>query len=360
MADRSPTSLEDRFKLFLAGLEGAESIDDTLSDAELGAGKRADFLLDHRNIVLELKTLKNDPVYKVEQRLAQHRDREDFPVFYWRAPVDDVLGQLPDGENIRAQIYNALTKAVEGNIENADDQIADTAAALQLHRPCGVVAILNEDIDILDPKLLATRVSQIICKTRDGQRRHPNIGYVLLFSESHRLVAGQPSEHLPVILIEGPGAADHPRGSAYLDAIPAWWAEFVGVPLYASREHRNLDNLRFEARNGEGSAAEAPEQRPRHELWRRQYAEYPYLRALSDEDFLAHGGHVFTTMTPHFVKGGQKLPDSVVAELMEAWTHVLAEAEHRKLDMRKLQQYIRLPQDALNPEEDRPSADSHT
>jgi hypothetical protein len=46
-------------------------------------------------------------------------------------------------------------------------------------------------------------------------------------------------------------------------------------------------------------------------------------------------------MTPHFLVGGKKLPTAKVAELMERWTHILEEAEYRRLDMKKLQN--RLP-----------------
>ena len=53
--------MEDRFKAFLSQMDNVESIDDTLSDAELVGGKRADFLLDGRRVVLEIKSLEADP-----------------------------------------------------------------------------------------------------------------------------------------------------------------------------------------------------------------------------------------------------------------------------------------------------------
>ena len=88
-ADRT---LEGRFMAFLEQLEGAESIDDTWSDAELSHGKRADFLLDQRRIVLEIKSLQADPEYKVEERLSAHRGRPEFPAFYWES---DLKGDYP-------------------------------------------------------------------------------------------------------------------------------------------------------------------------------------------------------------------------------------------------------------------------
>ena len=80
----------------------------------------------------------------------------------------------------------------------------------------------------------------------------------------------------------------------------------------------------------------------RHEVWRRTYREKPYLRHLEEEQFLDYAAQIISGMTPHFLVGGKKLPFAVVAELMERWTHILEEAEHRRLDMRKLQ--ARLPE----------------
>ncbi|MFZ1199004.1 MAG: hypothetical protein WAO07_02460, partial [Desulfobacterales bacterium] len=59
------------------------------------------------------------------------------------------------------------------------------------------------------------------------------------------------------------------------------------------------------------------------------------------EDFLQHAVQVITSMAPHFLVDGKKLPMAKMAELMERWTHVLEEAEHRRLDMKKIQR--RLP-----------------
>lgn len=46
MADRSNGTLGERLTTFLCQLDGAESIDDTLTEEKLSRGKRADFLLD--------------------------------------------------------------------------------------------------------------------------------------------------------------------------------------------------------------------------------------------------------------------------------------------------------------------------
>ena len=155
----SRASLEDRFKAFLSQLKNAENIDEALSDTELADGKRADFLLDGRRIVLELKSLEVDPEYKVEERLAPHRKRSEFPVFYWGADLNEMLSHLPDGEVIRREIAHAVTRSVQGALEKADDQIEAAKRALGLENSCGAVAILNERLGILTPELVAGKAS---------------------------------------------------------------------------------------------------------------------------------------------------------------------------------------------------------
>ncbi len=333
-------SLEDRFKAFLEQLDGAESIDDTLSDEELAHGKRADFLLDGRHVILEVKSLEADPEYKIEQRLEPHRNRPEFPAFYWNADLNEILPYLPDGKEIRREIFHAVTRAVQGALEKADDQIEATKKALGLPDACGIIAILNEKVGILAPEIVTAKASQILLKTRDGHVRYKHIAYVWIVSESHRVASKGGLEHLPLIIMEGPTADDHVAAGKYLDSLQPKWAEFEKVPFFSLGQRANLDGLTFEKRTADQTEAV---NRPlvRHEVWRLAYKARPYLRSLSQEDFLEHAVRILKAMMPHFLVGGQKLPKATVAEFMEGWTHVLEEAEHRRLDMKKLQS--RLP-----------------
>ena len=331
----SKPSLEDRFQAFLDQLDGAESIDDSLSDTELSHGKRADFLLDQRRIVLEVKSLEADPEYKINERIAAHRDRPEFPIFFWKADLNEILSYLPDGEEIRRQIFHAVTRAVQGALEKADDQIEATKTALNLEHACGVVAILNEEIRILAPDLVTAKASDMLLKTKDNSIRYKQIAYVWIISESHILVSKDGSEHLPLILLEGPSADDHTTAGEYLDSALFKWAEFEGYPSLSRGRIQNFDGLKFKKQAAE---LKDDEKRPpvRHEMWRQAYRMRPYLRSLSETDFLEYSAEIITTMMPHFLIGGQKLPHTKVAELMERWTHILEEAEYRCLDMRKL------------------------
>jgi hypothetical protein len=332
-------TLENRFSAFLAQLEGAECVDETLSEPELAYGKRADFLLDHRRVILEVKLLRVDPQPKVEERLKPHRNRPEFPAFYWDADLNEILPHLPDGEEIRREIFHAVTRSVQSALENADDQIAATKAALGLAEACGVVAILNEKVGILAPEFVTAKASQMLRKTKNGGIRYRNIAYVWIIAESHRLAGKDGSEHLPLILLEGPTAAEHPVAGEYLNSLQPLWAAWQEVPFFDLGLREHFDGLKFEKRAESVSYPERP--LVRHEIWRRAYRQTPYLRPLSGDAFLDHAARIIRTMALHFLKGGRKLANAAVAELMEGWTHVLEEAEHRRLDMRKLQ--ARLP-----------------
>ncbi len=338
--NQTDRTLEGRFKTFLEQLEGSKNLDDASFDAEFGSGKRADFFLKQHRIILELKSLEADPEYKIEERLGHHRNRPEFPAFFWKADLNEILPHLPDGEEIRREIFHAVTRAVQSALEKADDQIEATKNALAITNACGIVTILNENINILAPELVTAKASHMLLKTRDGNLRYRNIAYVWIISESHRLVHNGRTEHLPMILLEGPSAVDHFVAGKVLDDLQQRWAEFIGVPFSSLGEVDNFDSLAFEKRSVEPPSSDNDAQLARHELWRRAYRQNPYLRSLSEDNFIEHACRIFRAMTPHFLKGGQKLTDSAVADLMEGWTHVLEEAEHRRLDMRKLQECL--------------------
>jgi hypothetical protein len=276
----SQFSLEERFKTFLGQLDDAESIDDMLSGAELAFGKRADFLLDGRHIVLEIKSLTNDPEYKVEERLAPHRTRPEYPAFYWNADLNEILPYLPDGENIRREIAHAVTRSVQGALEKADDQIGATKKALGLESSCGVVVMLNECVGVLAPELVTAKASQILLKTRDVNIRYKDIAYVWIVSESHKVTAPGKTEHLPLILLEGPTAAEHVEAGEYLDSLQLKWAQFENIPFFSLGRRKDFDGLTFEKRT-ENAAQSENQPLVRHEIWRRSYRLHPYLRSFS-------------------------------------------------------------------------------
>jgi hypothetical protein len=68
-------SLNERFKAFIAQSPSAEVIDKLALPSEFDESKRADFLIENRKAVIELKSLEVDPVHKVHRELEKHKSR---------------------------------------------------------------------------------------------------------------------------------------------------------------------------------------------------------------------------------------------------------------------------------------------
>ena len=339
--ENSKSSLEIRFKEFLDNLPDSENLDELLTDAP-SEGKRADYLLDERNIVLELKSLESDPEYKIDEFIDPLRTRSDFPVFYWDADLTELLAPLQDSEVLQKKIFNAVTRSVQTALEKANAQIRSTKANLDLPSANGLVVILNENIEILNPRLVTGKVNQILLKRRrDGSIRYDQIGRVVIVSEGHIFSSEGGQEFLPVVQVLGPSAQDDGRFSEYIGDLQSKWCDYLGVPLVSRGEVADLSLFEFKPRKKELSEPPSTEPLSNEERCRRAYRRNPYLRTLSEEDFLDFATKVITTMAPQFIKGGKKLPFQSFVPIGIKWIHVLEEAEYRRLDMRKLQ--IRLP-----------------
>jgi hypothetical protein len=118
-----------------------------------------------------------------------------------------------------------------------------------------------------------------------------------------------------------------------MDKLQSEWAAFNKVPLVTTGMNK-INDTDFISLS---KLKEAPQDFiPRYELWRKQYRNSPYLRSLADEAVLIHGAKLFNIMTPHFLKGGSKIPFNKMTQFMEGWTHFLEEASYRGLDLKRM------------------------
>ena len=138
---------------------------------------------------------------------------------------------------------------------------------------------------------------------------------------------------LPSIVIDGPAAVNQPELTRILDILQSKWAAFNGIP-YTTADIRKIANSDF-IRLSELDKENEP-LKPRHEIWRKQYRNSPYLRSLSDDAVLNHGARLLKLMTPGFLKNGPKLPFDQMAQFMEGFTHFLEEVRFMGLDLKKM------------------------
>lgn len=331
--DSTSESLEARFTRFLEGLPGAESIDRLELPVDPTHRRKADFLLAHRQVIVELKTLTEDTSHKIEALADQHRDRDDWPLFYGKANVRKVLANLPDGDAIYRKMVNAIGRSVETVVRSAEEQVTHTKRVLNLPNAATVLVILNESIEVLDPNVVGHRVAQLMRRPRTGSSNAEKLDFVMLMFESHviGLVQGRPA--VPFILINGEGKDKFPWFSAFHKDLVQRWAETIGI-ISVDAEAPDPSKIHFAPMKE--VTAPHPDQLPQHEVWRHQYHASPYLRSLSNDDVLVTGANLLRNLTPHFLKGGPRYVPEEVNPLMEAFTHFLEEMNFRGLDMRRI------------------------
>jgi len=327
-------SLNERFKAFISRLPSAEVIDNLELPPEFEESKRADFLVENRKAVIELKSLESDPEHKVHTELENHRNRDDYPLFYGEMELHKILKRLPDGEQIQTKLFYKVSRSIEQSFREADKQIGATKEMLGCRDAFGLLVLLNQNISVLSPELISYRVSQLLTKTEDDSSLHyKNITSVWFLLENFALRTEKGAKLLPSIVIDGPGAVNQPELTNILAILQSKWAAFNGIP-YVTADIRKISDSHFKRLSELDKDHESL--LPRHEIWRKQYLNSPYLRSLSDDDVLNHGAKLLKFMTPGFLKDGPKLPFDQMAQFMEGFTHFLEEVRFRGLDLKKM------------------------
>lgn len=327
-------TLEDRFTRFIEGLPNAENIDRLELPKDPSNTRKADFLLGNREVIVEMKFLTADPSHKVNATVDKHRDREDFPVIFGSVDVRKIFAHLSDGEDIYRRMALSLTRSVEEGLRSAEKQIAHTRAVLDLPGSVGLLVVLNESIDILDPKLVGHRVAQHWRRLQQESDGTSQIAFVWLLFEGHMVatVNGRPA--LTSMLISGEAADRFPWFTTFHQDLNARWAAFNNSP-YFDGGSPDLESLKFRP-TAEFTKA-APTTMARHEIWRKQYRDQPYLRPLSDDELRAKAAEIIRRLMPLFLKGGPGFKPERDEGVTVEWTHFLEEAAFRGLDVKSLQ-----------------------
>ena len=178
-------SINERFKTFISQLPSAEVIDELELPSEFDESKRADFLIENRKTVIELKSLESDPEHKVHTELENHKKRDEYPLFYGEQEVYKILKHLPDGEQIQEKLFYKVARSIEQSFREADKQIGATKEILTCPDAFGILVLLNQDISVLSPELISYRVGQLLTKVDgDGSPHYKNVTSVWFMLEN--------------------------------------------------------------------------------------------------------------------------------------------------------------------------------
>jgi hypothetical protein len=330
----SDKNLAGRFTAFIKSLENSECIDDLDLTAEQERAQKADYFINNRTIISEFKSLETDTSSKLKTILEPHRNRPEWPVFFGPQDLQTVLAYLPDGKEINAQIVNALTDSIERIIEKANRQIRVTKEKFGLPDAAGLLVIFNDAVESFSPDVVAYRVKKTLRKrTGSGDVRFPEVTVVLVINGGHYSQLTPTLKGHPILVM--PSGLPDPNGiEAFASSLLPNWSSFEGVSL-VKMETEAFPKLSFES----VQRKKKEKQRPLtvEEYWRAQYRRSPYLRKLSKEDLLHHGGKLLEDIGPRFLKGAPQTPKDYLMDLMARFTHFLEEANFRAIDMRELE-----------------------
>lgn len=276
----------------------------------------------------------SDPEHKAHAELEKHSNRDEYPLFYGEMEVHKILKHLPDGQEIFEKLFYKLSRSIEKSFRDADKQICSTKEIFACPDAFGILVLLNQSISVLSPELISHRVSQLLTKSEiDDTPHYKNITCVWLIMGNYSLRTGKPNKFMPSIVIDGLYADNKPELTGVLEILQRRWASYNGM-RYATADFKKISDSDFISLS-DLSRENAP-LKPRHEIWRKQYRDSPYLRSLSDDDVLNHGAKLVKYMTPGLLKNGQKIPFNKMAQFWEGFTHFLEEVRFRGLDMKKM------------------------
>jgi hypothetical protein len=223
--------LKTRFERFMAGLEGAENIDDLMKHSRLPGRLRADYLAFDRDVIIEQKSLEVDLDGKIQTFVADffrtqgiaHPDKISFRTFV------ETISQYPDTGALRKRILQIVTQRIDDILAKADKQTRDTRETFVIPNAVGIVVILNDDVQIIEPDFVTVKAFDMLRKLEpSGELRYPHNQVVISISEAHR-IPSEDAEQIPTETIFSD------RGNRLLMAnqcsviLQQRWAQFNGA-----------------------------------------------------------------------------------------------------------------------------------
>lgn len=320
--------LEQRVLAFLEKRPGSENIDKLTLTPIQRSSEKADFFLNNRTVVCEVKKLQSDTKAKIDRLLEPVLADKSAPIFYGEWPLEKILKHYPNGEQIRREVFDAVTSAVQTFVRKANRQIRTTKEVFALSQAGGVLVVVNDLVEVLSPEVLAYKIGELFRKrTPSGQFQFPEIEGVWVLSETHVVEVSLGRKAIPGIVMarqEGSVAAQ------LVDILPKEWAQAHGMP-YLEMTPDLAGTVKFESATG---APEPQKKMSRQALWERQYRAQPYLRRHTEAELKRYFDLVLRGMTPGFLKGANSEDQATRNQLLERWTHLLLEINDRGIDMR--------------------------
>ncbi|MBK7876012.1 MAG: hypothetical protein IPJ77_09710 [Planctomycetes bacterium] len=228
-----PGCLETTMDEFLRLRLGAEPIDNLPMTTEQRQGRKADYFLDERRIVIEVKLLTDSRIDSVRETMDSWRREPDWPLFRGELSVAEIAAMHPRGPELHRALFVAASKVIGRCARNANEQIGETVRVFRLGAPQGVLLLLNESVDILEPGMLGTAAMNAIRAMKaDGTRELAHLDGVIIISWAHEVRSPNGELASPVIWIASEDLTAGEREGAFETYFIREWSDFLRLPLH--------------------------------------------------------------------------------------------------------------------------------
>jgi hypothetical protein len=226
-------SLKERFESFMSQLGSVENIDSLMKPCNLPNRLRADYLACNRLVIIEQKSFDLDVSDKALQALLHDLVRLHGPIGVegvTLADIIEVISRLPHSNPFKPRLRKILTQKIDDILSKADKQTRDTRKTFLIAEAIGVVVVLNERAQLIEPDYFVDKAWDMLHKRLpNGKLRYPENQVAIMISEAHRIPALDGSELIPIETVFSEAGGNNAVADAFAETLRRRWAEFNGA-----------------------------------------------------------------------------------------------------------------------------------
>ncbi len=224
---KSPRSYEEHLLATLRAIPHAESLDELILARGGSPPSCADFLLNSRRVIVEVKCLHDSREDVIRRTIEQFKRSPLWIPLPRDMDWPDVVRFQPHGTTLQRIITEQVTKHLEDIVRKAQRQIRSTRVVFGLPDAHGLLVVLNNAAPVIDAKVMVARFSALTCqRASGGALRYPAIEGTLLLPLNDFIVRPDGGTDGPCIFgvrPQPPPPALQAAGTTIMEAWAAHW-----------------------------------------------------------------------------------------------------------------------------------------
>ncbi|UPR26965.1 hypothetical protein ITG08_20355 [Vibrio cyclitrophicus] len=328
-------SNEENFKSFMTQYEAIEDLDEIPEKIPDGI-KIGDYAI-RDVVVIELKTLKDDPKEKMENYFHDIMKRPDFPAIYGELNFRRVVSLLPDGNRIIRKFEQKAFRQIESIMRKANKQVISTIEHLKMNpNTAGTLIIINELAEFFEPDVLVKYLADMLgskSMNSTSELRFPHLHNVILMQDTHKITnTNNSGTFIPVYHVVNDNLEDTETTQIAEKALSDIIEKYSH---YSNCNHAVHNNGQFDVEKIEQPQAKEP---LRGQEWiEDQYRKNRYMKDFTDEQLIEFGSMVMSVCYAIFLKEKPLIVDHHrKMQLFRNQIELLEESRLRPFDLKRL------------------------